>query len=413
MRHAKRSGPRAWALGLALLACHCGVSEAPSPLGTARAPILQGSLVDAQDAAVLFLKGNRGSCSATLVAPNLVVTARHCVAASLIGAFSCSASGELIPTGDGHGALGKDDPAGDILFFTAEQMLEGVPANRTTASAVGKSILSTGSSTACRDDLAFVVLSNPLALTPMPMRIDDSMVTGESLSIWGYGLTEQRADPPKLRARKDAALLGVGPSVPAETTQPAPVRAIRTSPVTCPGDSGGPIASVTTGAIVAVVSLGTLSAGTLGPFCSNNELNETVGPRLAAYPTLIATALEAAQAAMPSRDADTDAATGQDSAALDTNGLEDPDANSSLDAAPSTDGTVADVQASSDDEDGAAADTSTAGRAAPEYAVRGGGCAVRRGDARSSWPRVTLAALALLAWIGTQRRAGRRHRASR
>jgi hypothetical protein len=209
----------------------------------------------------------------------LVVTARHCVASTTPGAFSCTAAGEVVNTGNGAGQLGSDNDPGTLSFFAEAKANAGTSG---TPDAVGVQVISTQSPTACRDDLAFVVLDRTIpGLVPAAIRITRATTVGETVSVWGYGLTEKE-EPTALRAVDGVPIAGVGPDVAPASPQPAPVRAVLVGPVTCQGDSGGPIMSEATGAVIAIVSLGS-QAGTSGPFCASTQLTDTTGPRLAAY----------------------------------------------------------------------------------------------------------------------------------
>ena len=388
-----------------LLLSQCGVADLP-PIGTTTQPILDGVVVDAQDAPVLMLSSPEGKCTASLVAPNLALTARHCVASQISGGFACTAQGELVPTGTGVGSIGSDDPSSSLRFFTSQRATSALVKSE-APDALGIRTISTGTPSACRDDLAFVVLDRALAqLSPMPLRAAAPSVVGEMLSIWGYGYTENVHDSVALRVRADAVLIAVGPDTPSDETQPAPVRAIRTSPLTCAGDSGGPIVSVATGEIVAVVSVGS-NAGTSGPICSNNELAQTVGPRVAAYPTLIAEAFAAAAALAAPLDGSVDASDPGSGlfadAADELGGDEAADAavfGRGSAAADSADGPNLDEPL---DVDGAEATEEPVGY------LGGGGCTVnrRRSDATGSAKLTAILAAALAAARTLRRTAAR------
>jgi hypothetical protein len=306
-----------------------GVGDEPTT-GRAREAIVGGAASDASDSPVVYLQSPEGACTAVLVAPRLAASARHCVARSTAGSFSCTASGDLILTGNGAGQIGSDDPPESISFFSSATIARGGLSSG-SADAVGVRILSTQTSTSCRDDLAFVILDREIpGLLPAPIRVDEPTLVGEVVSVWGYGLTDQ-VEPLALRTRSDAQITGVGPDMPSTDTQNAPVRAVRTGPVTCQGDSGGPMLSAD-GALVAIVSLGN-QAGASGPFCSNNGYSGTVGPRLAAYRNLVIAALAAAGAG-PIADADVDAGSLIEASMPDATTDPDDAADSAEPAAP-------------------------------------------------------------------------------
>jgi hypothetical protein len=278
-------------LGLAV--ARCGGASDDGSTGASGEAIVGGAAADAPDSPVLYLSGPEGGCTAVLVAPNLVITARHCVASSTTGPFTCTPGGDLV--GSGAGSIGASDAPGSIGLFSSARIMAGVLLSGGSPDAVGVQIVSTNTPTACRDDLALVVLDRAVAgVVPVPIRIDGATRVGETVSVWGYGLTD-RLEPTALRVRSGVPITGVGPDTPPTTTQPAPVRSLRTGPVTCQGDSGGPMIAETTGAVIAVVSLGS-QAGTSGPYCASDQFVDTIGPRLAAYHDLILSAFQAAGA---------------------------------------------------------------------------------------------------------------------
>ncbi|MDP9149860.1 MAG: trypsin-like serine protease, partial [Myxococcota bacterium] len=273
----------------------CGGDDRDAALGQSGEAIVGGTVVEALDSPIVYLRGSEGACSAALLSPTLVVTARHCVAQSSAGAFSCTAAGDLILGNGGGGQIGDDLPPSSLAFYASRGSDAGA-LGVGAPDAVGTQILSTHTTSACRDDLAFVVLDQPIAgLVPLPVRLDGPTRVGETVSVSGYGLTSLKYDTLALRTRRGVPVVGIGPDVPSNNTQLAPVRAMRIAPVTCQGDSGGAILSATTGALVGIVSLGNLAAsGT--PACANRLVADTIGPRLAAYRDLALSAFAAAGA---------------------------------------------------------------------------------------------------------------------
>ena len=293
--------------GLALIHCSA-VGGDESATRASSQPIIGGTLADAPDSPVLLLQGPEGGCSAVLVAPTLVLTARHCVANTTPGAFQCTAAGEVVNTGSGAGQIGTDNAPGSLSFFQAAKANAD---DLGSPDAVGTQVISTQTPTACRDDLAFVVLDRAIpGLVPASIRITRPTSVGEVVSVWGYGLTDQ-SQPTELRTAGGVPIAGVGPDVAPDSPQLAPVRAVRVGPVTCQGDSGGPIISTVTGAVIAIVSLGS-QAGTNGPFCTSTELTDTTGPRLGAYADWIDGVFQGVGASPITDDPAADASTDED-----------------------------------------------------------------------------------------------------
>lgn len=287
-----------------LLACvlplalsHCAGAKDSESTGASRDPILLGEVDSSLDSPVLYLSGPEGTCTATLVAPTLAVTARHCVAETPEGSFTCTPQGDLVMNGTGAGQIGADDAPGSLSFFTNAQVVSGT-VYAGAPDALAKTIISTNTFTSCRDDIAFVVLDRAIpGVALAPVRIGSPTAVGETVSAWGYGLTTQATDQLALRVRNNAQIVGVGSDAPASGTQFAPLRAVRLGPddVTCNGDSGGPIISSATGAVIAVASLGDL-ANFSTPTCTDHGTPDTTGPRLAEYRDLALEAFAAAGA---------------------------------------------------------------------------------------------------------------------
>jgi hypothetical protein len=186
---------------------------------------------------------------------------------------------------------------GSISIFTNQQVIDGSVFSGNPM-AVGAQIITTASLTVCSDDIAFVVLDRAIpGVTPAAIRLNGPTSTGELVDSWGYGLTEVPRDATALRVRRSVDIVGVGPDVPQSTTQAAPLRAVRLGPddVTCNGDSGGPITSAATGALIAVASLGN-EADLFSPACTDYGSPDTTGPRLGAYNVLALRAFAAAGA---------------------------------------------------------------------------------------------------------------------
>jgi hypothetical protein len=281
-------------LGLALTQCGPGVGGEPT--ATSGQAIVGGGEAGVLESPVLYLEGPQGTCTSILVAPNLVATARHCTAQLVEGNASCTPEGDLTPTGSGAGEIGADDAPSSLNFFSAATIANAGAAG--PADAVGIKILSTQGPSICCDDLAFVVLDHPIAgLVPVSIRIDGPTQVGESVSVFGYGLTDRSMAPTLLRVRPDAEIVGVGPDDPTSVPQAAPLRALRVGPgvVTCNGDSGGPVISTASGALIGLVSLGT-QANSMGLFCSDGTAANTTGPDLADYRDLVLAAFAEAGA---------------------------------------------------------------------------------------------------------------------
>lgn len=253
----------AWGLALAcgLLGAGAGCagpSDATPPIGMRRHGIIDGEASGSDDDGVLMIRAvledeREVICTASLVAPNLLLTARHCVSYLTEGLFSCSIEGELVNGGDGAGELGLHIPSEWIEVYGREK-----PRNAPLAR--GQQTISTLSETICSNDLAFVVLDRALALPLLPLRLGRSAEFGELGMMVGFGLEAGQLgidyqQQPRLR-KTGLVVTGVGPdSLEEGVTTVAPRSLIVDGPCGCIGDSGGPLMAETSGAVLGVYSL--------------------------------------------------------------------------------------------------------------------------------------------------------------
>jgi hypothetical protein len=207
--------------------------------------------------AIVFLRaeldGKELSCSATLVARNLALTARHCVAYGTPGPFTCNLRGELLDDGSGAGRLGLDLPAEGLEIHTGDGADRRLVAH-------GSQVISSLTDTVCIDDIAFVVLDRELDLPVLPLRIGRGARIGEKVSLTGYGLDETmgfdtRLDELSRHTRDDLRVDAVGPLEPADVTLTPPRSLAQVGAVGCVGDSGAPLYATETGAVLGVYSL--------------------------------------------------------------------------------------------------------------------------------------------------------------
>lgn len=192
------------------------------------------------DDAVVFViaKGSHTSrCTATLVAPNLVITAKHCVVEFSSEPFSCTSEGELTP-GSRGGVMGA--------LLAPENISIGVgrdPGLNPEPSAVGVQIFSTETPSICRNDIAMVLLDRQVFDVPIrPMRLGRGNSRGDLLRVVGYGLDENSVFG-KRNTLSGQRIAQVGESVflADADADPVPPRTFMTAgPSLCIGDSGGP-----------------------------------------------------------------------------------------------------------------------------------------------------------------------------
>ena len=259
----RRSSPTGWTVAaVAALVAGCASSAGPQEhLSSADAPIIAGKASDAsQDAVVLLsydpLGTNGFECSGTLLAPNLVLTARHCVSTTLDGDITCSGTN-----------IGADYDPAKFYVITGPTR----PAHPTGA-AKGKQIFHDTGKNLCAHDLALILLDREIADAKIaPVRLDASATAGEIITAVGWGVTQLTSSPGTRQQRGGIKVQTVGPS---DSTPFGSIAAdeFMVGESICEGDSGGP-ALASTGAVIGVVSRGgngtafdpnDLSAGCIG-----------------------------------------------------------------------------------------------------------------------------------------------------
>jgi MYXO-CTERM domain-containing protein len=235
------------------LAAACGQAANDPTLGSLQQAVVNGSLSTESDDSVVYIltdpaEGDAVSCTGTVVAPNLVATALHCVTHSTLGFFTCEPDGSLTATDRADGTIGRLLLPEEVGIYAGPDIRGADPV------AHGKRLLGTGSTQICRGDLAFVVLDTELDVPASAVRVSYGVEPGDFVRVLGYGETETYGDSGR-HVRSGRRVIDVGPLSEDQPSISAAPRTFVVNEGPCHGDSGGPAFSEETGALVGVYSL--------------------------------------------------------------------------------------------------------------------------------------------------------------
>ena len=234
-------------LALAVLTCACasasGTEPAPEDLGAVSEPILGGYNDDADTAVMAIIDVTRHAlCSGALIAPNVVLTARHCV--------STLSGGEYIDCADT--TFGPVGAASSFFATTNATVDQAHSAELAVDEILG---VSASGDKLCGSDLALLVLheSVPAAKArPYLPRVDSAPAPNEAYHAIGFGATDGGGSAAGRRRRRDGlAVSCVDASCATEIT----AGEWAGGGATCLGDSGGPALDAQ-GRIIGVTSRG-------------------------------------------------------------------------------------------------------------------------------------------------------------
>ena len=161
---------------------------------------ISGGYSDSEDTAVVGIvslaNNSLGICSGTLIAPNVVLTAQHCVAPTSSAGVLCGST----TFGPAYDASG--------LYISTKRRLTQNPNDYYSTAEI---LVPPGGSDFCGYDIALMILNDPVdpaEATPRIPAVDHDLEQSDGYYAVGYGATNGNGDGSGQRRRRDDLYVG-------------------------------------------------------------------------------------------------------------------------------------------------------------------------------------------------------------
>ena len=194
--------------GLGTVACSAPEATDDAASGARTEAVVNGELSSDDQNSVVLIYNNLLSkwCTGAVVAPTLVLTARHCL-------FNYKSGPNSIVRCDEQGGVSQVYDSYDPALLTVSIGKERGP--NLVPEAVGVDIHSSELLDLCLNDVALLEVDTPLSQSIVPLRLDTPPQKGERGLLVGWGAYEGDVDsarpPLSKRRQRELTVLEVGP----------------------------------------------------------------------------------------------------------------------------------------------------------------------------------------------------------